>query len=286
VETAAARELWKCVEPCHAVTYFAPEARAAFEAVGLRGFWRGYFAGRAAPLGPVGPGIVVATFYGFRPDFVARAIPAVWDSASPDVALDARLQGAGAALAGVVDPQAPEIARAAAIVARAVEGCEPFGRPLFAANADLRWPREAHHSLWQGCTLLREHRGDGHVAVLQNAGVDPCESHALRIAVAGIDRSTIAPNRGWDDSDWSSAHARLVDRGWLDPAYAPTPAGVDAHRAIEADTDRLALGPVRRLGAERLEELLGVLGLLARELESGGTIPYPNAIGVPPVPSG
>ena len=33
-----ARVMWTLFEPLHAVTYFAPEGRAAFEAAGLRGF--------------------------------------------------------------------------------------------------------------------------------------------------------------------------------------------------------------------------------------------------------
>src|SRR5215468_3442906 len=97
-----ARRMWALFEPIHAVTYFAPAARAAFEEVGLRGFWRGYFAGRAAPLGPIGPAPVVASFFGFAPAFVARAIPDVWQRVAPDVALDTRLRGAVTSLS-IVD---------------------------------------------------------------------------------------------------------------------------------------------------------------------------------------
>ena len=70
---AVARHLWQLYEPLHAVTYFAPEARAAFVGAGLRGFWRGYFAGRAAPLGAVPAAPVTALFYSFAPAMVARA---------------------------------------------------------------------------------------------------------------------------------------------------------------------------------------------------------------------
>ena len=59
---AAARRMWTLFEPVHVVTYFSPEGRDAFEAAGLRGFWRGYFAGRAAPLGRTGAAPVVAIF--------------------------------------------------------------------------------------------------------------------------------------------------------------------------------------------------------------------------------
>ena len=277
-----ARALWQCIEPYHAVTYFTDESRAAFAEIGLRGFWRGYFAGRAAPLGAVGPGVVVATFYGFHPDFVERAIPDVWDTVSPKDAIAARELGAGRALTRCFDMEEPAIARAARLVLQATDGCDPFARPLFAANHDLAWPREPHIALWHGCTLLREHRGDGHIATLYANDVDPCEAHVLRLAVSGIGRETIAPFRGWSDDDWSAAADRLAERGWLDSDHSATPVGIDAHAAIEADTDRMAEGPTRALGEDGLRELLAIMRPLAVALASSGTIPFPNPIGVPP----
>jgi hypothetical protein len=92
------RRLWSLFEPVHAVVYFAPQAGAAFEAAGLRGFWRRYFAGRTAPLGAVGPGPVTAAFFGFAPGMVARALPDIWTRISPQAALAARADGARAAL--------------------------------------------------------------------------------------------------------------------------------------------------------------------------------------------
>jgi hypothetical protein len=278
-----ARALWQCVEPYHAITYFADEARAAFEAIGLRGFWRGYFAGRAAPLGEVQPGAVVALFYGFHPDFVARAIPGVWEIATPETVIAAREEGAGNALSSRLDVQDPAIVRAARLVLQATDGCDPFGRALFAANHDLEWPRTPHVALWHGCTLLREHRGDGHVASLYAADVDPCEAHVLRLAVTGVGRESIAPYRGWGDDDWAAAADRLTERGWLTESGTTTLAGADAHAAIEADTDRMAEGPVRALGEDGLAELLAIMRPLAAVLAASGAIPFPNPIGVPPV---
>jgi hypothetical protein len=280
-----ARALWQCIEPYHAVTYFTDESRAAFEEIGLRGFWRGYFAGRAAPLGAVGPGVVVATFYGFHPDFVARAIPEVWDIVSPEEAIAAREFGAGRALTRCFDMEEPALARAARLVLQATDGCDPFARPLFAANHDLAWPREPHVALWHGCTLLREHRGDGHIATLYANDVDPCEAHVLRLAVSGIGRESIAPFRGWSDEDWSAAADRLAERGWLAGDHSVTPVGIDAHEAIEADTDRMAEGPTRALGEDGLHELLGIMRPMAATLAASGTIPFPNPIGVPPATS-
>jgi hypothetical protein len=278
-----ARTLWQCAEPYHAVTYFAAEAHAAYEDIGLRGFWRGYFAGRAGPLGAVGARPVVAIFYGFHPDFVARAIPEIWETVSPESAVGARVAGVSRALERLFDVQDPGIARAADLVRQATDACDSFARPLFAANRDLEWPREPHLALWRGCTLLREHRGDGHVAALCAAGIDPCAAHVLRLAVTGVGRESIAPYRGWHDDDWADAAVRLAERGWLDASGAVTEAGIDAHTAVEADTDRLAEAPVRALSADALAELLAILQPLARSLAASGAIPFPNPIGVPAV---
>lgn len=283
MQRSPARALWCCIEPYHAVTYFTEEAHASFEAVGLRGFWRGYFAGRAAPLGAVGAGAVVATFYGFHPDFVARSIPAVWSIVSPEEAIVARERGASDALTRCLDVETPEIVRAARLVLQATDGCDPFARALYAANHDLPWPLEPHVALWHGCTLLREHRGDGHIAALYAADVDPCEAHVLRLAVSGAGRDSIAPYRGWSDDDWTAAAARLAERGWLDEEGKVTAVGTDAHAGIEADTDRMAEGPTRAIGKDGLAELLEIMEPLARRLEVTGTIPFPNPIGLPRV---
>src|SRR5262245_9038111 len=167
-----ARMMWTLYEPVHAVTYFSPEARAAFEAAGLRGFWRGYFAGRAAPLGPVGAAPVVAAFFNFSPAMVARAVPDVWCRAAPEVVLKARADGARAALrrlsGNLPDAVVAEAADQLTVAASRI-GYE--GRVLAAANAALPAPAEPVDRLWQAATTLREHRGDGHVAALVAAGL-------------------------------------------------------------------------------------------------------------------
>jgi hypothetical protein len=276
--------LWQLAEPYHALTYFAPEAHQAFEDAGLRGFWRGYFAGRAAPLGPVGPGVVTACFYGFHPDFVARALPSIWSMASPETALAARLAGVDAAIRRVFGDASADPARAeAAQLARgALEGSAVAGRPVFAANLELDWPAEPHLALWHACTLVREHRGDGHVAALSAAGIDPCEAHVSQIAASGAPPETIQPYRGWSDDDWAAAADRLRERGWLDRDGRLTEAGRSWHDQIEHDTDRLAAEPLQRLGEKRAARLLELLAPLTARLVQTGEIPYPNPIGVPP----
>src|SRR3954451_20219362 len=203
--------MWRVLEPYHAVTYFSPEARQAFKDAGLRGFWMGYFAGRAAPMGPVGPGPVTATFFGFRHDMVAKALPDAWEFASVDTVLEARLRGVDAALQAVFGDAAlaaADIEEAAERARTAAVAADRAGRPLFAANADLPWPTEPHLVLWQAVTMLREHRGDGHVAALVTAGLDGCESHLTLVGAGTLSRDVLQPNRGWTDDDWTDAATR------------------------------------------------------------------------------
>ena len=180
-----ARRLHDRIEPVHAVTYFAPEARSALDALGYRGFWAGYFAARSAPLGPVPAEVVTAAFYNFAPERVAKAVPGVWDVAPPSEALAARRESAVAALqrSGVEDGEAAVVAD---LVAKAVDEVTPDGRVLYGANRSLPWPTEPLARLWHASTLLREHRGDGHVAVLTAEGVSGRECNLLHAAAGRV----------------------------------------------------------------------------------------------------
>jgi hypothetical protein len=142
---------------------------------------------------------------------------------------------------------------------RAADGCDGAGRPLFAANRDLDWPDEPHLALWHAVTLLREHRGDGHVAALTMAGLDPCEAHVTQVAASGASPDTIRPYRGWSDEDWGAAVERLRTRGWLDADGRLTPEGAAGRDRVEDDTDRLAGELTDRLGAEATERLMALL---------------------------
>lgn len=279
---ALARRMWVLLEAVHGVTYFTAPARAAHEAVGLRGFWRGYFAMRAAPLGPVGPAVVTAVFHGFAPRMVARALPEVWSRATPAVALRARLDGAVAALRrhGAPPPGAGGVADAVAVLRRVVAELDPAGHPLGAANAALPWPEEPLAALWQAATVLREHRGDGHVAVLTVEGVGGCQAHVLRDAADGSRELTQA-HRGFTDDEWDAAAAALRHRGLLERTGRLTPAGARLRAAVEARTDELSAPPWQVLSDAEVDLLRAVLGPLAARL-AGGAVPYPNPVGAPP----
>ncbi|MDQ0382287.1 SCO6745 family protein [Amycolatopsis thermophila] len=270
-----ARALWVVLETLHDVTYFAPQARAAHEAAGLRGFWRGYVGTRAAPLGAAGLGAVTAVFYNFAPSFLARSVPAIWETVPPEQALAARSAGAVAALREQVG-EVP--AEALAVLRRVVEAVDWAGRPLGAANAALPWPDEPLAALWQAATTLREHRGDGHVAVLAAEGIDGLEAHALRDAADGS-RSVVAPNRGWTDAEWTAARERLRARGLIGPDGL-TSRGADLRTHIEQRTDELAAAPYAAASEEELAALDALLRPVARGLVPA-PVPHPNPVGAP-----
>ncbi len=275
---STARSLWTLFEPIHAVTYFAPEARSAYEGAGLRGFWRGYFAGRAAPLGAASAAVVTASFFNFAPAFVARAIPGVWDLITPDEALRIRMTGATEALQSLLAGQETDAAVAADLLWQAIEELDFSGRVLAAANAALPVPEGGLARLWQAATVLREHRGDGHFAALAAADIDGCEAVALR---CGLDlrRQDLQPVRGWTDEAWDDALARLAGRGWADGDGELTSAGREAHAAVENATDWAASRPWVRLGQEATIEIGNVLTPLAQACASA--LPYPSPVGVP-----
>jgi hypothetical protein len=272
------RSMWTLFEPVHAVTYFAPEARSAFEEAGLRGFWRGYFAGRAAPLGPVNGAVVGASFFNFSPAMVARAIPGVWELISPAEALRVRRAGAVSALRGLLGGLDSEVTAAASLLGRAAGELDCAGRVLAAANAALPLPEDPAGLLWEAATVLREHRGDGHFAAMATADIDGCEVLVLR---CGLDmrREDLQPIRGWTDEQWDAAAARLTARGWIGPEGTLTPAGRDVHATLEIATDQAASRPWARLGPAAVADLARVLTPIAQACTQ--VVPYPSPIGVP-----
>ena len=260
------RALWRRLEAIHAVTYFSPEPVSALAAAGYRGYWMGYFAQRAAPLGAVGPELVSAIFYNFSPWRVAKAVPDAWSFAPPDVALEARAAGSTAALRRAFDGADidSELATAVELAGRAARSAPLDGRPLFAANAALPWPEDPVGALWHAATLLREHRGDGHVAALIAAGVAGREAHVLQVASGATTRDVMTVARDYDDVEWQQVIDGLAERGLLTADGELTAEGRALKDDVEERTDRIALAAFATLDDDELEQLLAALTPLAQ----------------------
>ncbi len=280
MEPARARELWQRFERLHAVTYFSPECVDAFKAIGLRGFWMAYFAGRSAPMGPSAARSSRRPSTNFEPSMVARAVPDAWSFASPDSVIEARRRAAASVLPSTcpsVESLAPSMV---APLTEVLEAARGEGRPLFSANRALGLPVDPLEALWQLATSLREHRGDGHVALLCAHELAGVEAIALFARCGSIDDEVFRATRGWSEDQWHEALGGLESRGLLENG-SPTSAAHELRSVIEQSTDRLAAQPYGVLGAEQLGQLGAALGTLADELERASLIPYPNPVGLP-----
>lgn len=280
---SVARRMWMLLEPIHALIYYTPQPRAAAAGLGyaVETRWPSYFAWRLAPLGAPGSALAAATLYSFAPGMVAEHVPAVWQvAAAPDV-LAARDQAVDQALRARLPDyvQSRDAREAADLITAAVAAADTAGRPLAAANSDLPWPDEPHMVLWRAATVLREHRGDGHITALIAADLDACES-LVSFAATGAAPSTVFASRGWGDRAWAAARARLAARGWVNEDGSATDVGRQGRAAVERMTDELAAAPWRSLGRDRAGRLARLVAPLTATIAETGLLPSPSTLGM------
>jgi hypothetical protein len=214
---------------------------------------------------------------------VARAIPDAWTYATPTQLLETRLvamdQALGRLLGEAVSGQ--DVATAARLAAIAAAGAQTSGRPLAAANAELPLPDQLHLAMWQALTVLREHRGDGHIAALVDHQVGPVQALVLAAAGGRAPAELLRAARRWSELDWAAASAELADLGWITADGTITEAGKAVRHEIEMDTDRLALQPYKVLGPDRVNELFEALHRLGDLVHASGGVPVQNPVGAP-----
>ncbi|CAM5654366.1 SCO6745 family protein [Streptomyces chartreusis] len=283
IDSGRVRQLWHLLEPLHAVLYYAPEA---FEEAAELGYateerWPSYFPYRAAPLGAAGAESVASAFYSFSPRMVAEHIDPAWKIASPEAVLRARERGVDRAYRTIFGDRvdSPELAELATLVRRAAEAANSAGRPLAAANAAQDWPEAPHLQLWHAATILREHRGDGHIVALMVAGLDPVEALVsfAAIGAASVERFE---SRGWSAEQWESARDRLTARGLVDADGTATDAGRELRRTVEGRTDQLAAGSWQSLTAAEIDRLVELLGEFWVAVLSSGLLPSETTLGI------
>jgi hypothetical protein len=250
-----AHEGWLALETLHALSYFAPETAESLAEIGIVGR-DGYFAARSAAMGAVDPGVTVATFYVFAPRAVEASLPAVWSTAAPAEVLRARYAGVRGALHRLLGD--PDVSEAATLAAELCEGLGVHGRPLFAGHASVAWPDEPLMQLWHAATLVREHRGDGHVNVLLHAGVRPLDALVLNGLVCGS-TDFMERRRGWTQEEWADARAGLVARRLLTPDHQLSDQGRALTEHVEDQTEQAALEGWQHLGEARARRLVELL---------------------------
>jgi hypothetical protein len=271
------RQFWQGIEVIHDVVYFGDDIRERFDAIGLKGWWMSYFAQRSAALGTPDANTVTALFHGFAPRLVERALPDAWSLADRDEILAARLKLAVDHLTPAIDPAALEtdVARLAKDLEAIVDGLDFAGRALAAAHANLPRPNDPLERLWWTATVLREYRGDSHVAILVAAGLDGAAANALAVA-DGRAPARQQQARGWNDEEWTAAYEHLRRRAWCNEFGEITEAGKAARAQIEDATDRVSSACFDEEMQARAITTEAALVDLARAINSAGAVPFPN----------
>ncbi|MCS7479613.1 hypothetical protein ACFFQW_19600 [Umezawaea endophytica] len=271
----SARELWRILEPLHGMIYFAPEAQERYAALGLDRS-AGYFASRAAAMGPVSAEVVVATFYNFNPVIVHAAIPAAWEKATPAALLEARLDAVDHALRRGLGELADDVSELADLARVAADRARltPQGRPLFAAHASLPWPEDPLLVLWHAQTLLREYRGDGHLAALLLEGLSGLEALVVHAASGEVSVEGLRRSRGWSEEEWAAATEGLRERGVVDAGGGLSESGVELRARVEGRTDAAAESVYAGLGAVERERFVELARPLSRAVVASGMLPF------------
>ncbi|WP_110181010.1 SCO6745 family protein [Nocardioides solisilvae] len=274
--TKASRKAWGALETVHVLAHFAEPVTQGYVDLGLRPRLS-YFAARSAPFGPVGPALPAATFYVFAPWLFDKALPSSWEVASPEQVLDAQRR----TMTAVMDQVTAHVAgdslddagldELLALLRTACAGLSAPGRPLYAAYAGLPWPEDRGLALWHAATLIREHRGDGHLALLVRAGLDPVEAVVLYGLYSGMTEFMRA-TRGWTDEEYAAGADRLAARGWMADGGL-TEEGTAFRRELERETDRLALEGWRHLGLDGTRRVLELAAPLRDGALRSGLLP-------------
>lgn len=270
---STARRMFLLVDPIALVTYQSPEPTDAVMALGLRNVWDAYFAGRAAPLGMVPAEVVHALFYNFADGEVARHIPRVWNTVTPEAALAARERGSVAALRRILGDLAdsPGLTRAADLATKAAISAPTEGRPMYAALRPLRIPEEPVARLWHAANLLREHRGDGHVAALVTAGIGGTEAHVLHALSEGIPAEKFGRVHHLPASRLGAVVNGMRARGLIDDSGWLSETGRTTKERIESLTDDLAAPAYECLEPNELEQLIADLEPISAALVATGS---------------
>ncbi|WP_433684792.1 SCO6745 family protein [Nocardia sp. CA-119907] len=277
-----ARLTFRALEPVHGMIYFTPHGPEVYRELGITDPRMMYFASRSAAFGPVPAEVTIGAFFNFNPAAVRAVLPAAWEIAAPGDILRARLKAVDRSLrqAWGDDVVGAEVREAADLARRAAErACERLhGRPLFGAHAALPWPDEPHLVLWHAQSLLREFRGDGHVALLLTEGLSGIEALITHSATGEIAPEVLRMSRSWSEQEWAAGVQGLRERGWLTrDEIALSGHGAARRQAIENRTDDLAIYPYEAIGAagcERLQSLAAPLAIRVIE----GDLGFPPAL--------
>jgi hypothetical protein len=263
------RTIRNVCEPIGANVYFAPEAHANYAKLGLSGYGPGYFCSRGASLGKPSGLVVTSAFGVFSPAIVVPAVDEGWSKTEPAPLLQARYDGAVASLRRLLGaPDAREVGRAVELLRRGLHVAEGAGHPLFSGLKELSFPEDPIGQLWRCCDMLREHRGDSHIAVWTRAMVQPIEIQLMSELTMGIPLKTYSATRGWTAAQMDGAIDAMRAKGWMDGDLF-SPDGRMLREQIESDTDAMEVPIVDAIGSD-FDELIGILRPWAAAIVKAG----------------
>jgi hypothetical protein len=260
-----ARALGGALEPFAGQVYFSPECHQAYAALGFSSSpmelggvampdGPAYFCSRGSVLGQV-PGEVIASSFGvFNPAVVVPAVTYGWTLVDAATICQARTDGAVGQLRRILGDAPDGLDRVVELLQRATAPLRPEGRALFAGLRSLGLPGEPLADAWRLADLLREYRGDAHIAAWTSGGFDATEIGLLTELYWGLPMRTYVRSRAWSSGDLDAAEARLIERGMVADG-ALTPAGREAREAVEVATDRQCRPIIEALGTD-VDELV------------------------------
>ncbi|MEU4235695.1 MarR family transcriptional regulator [Actinoplanes sp. NPDC026619] len=270
-----ARRMFELLEPICLVTFFAEECNEELAALGHPTYWDGYFASRAAPLGRVPAQVVHAAFYNFAEGEAARHIPSAWEKIPPEASVAARERGSAASLRRILGDDladSPGLTRAADLTTKAATSQSTAGRMMYAGMRTRTVPSDPIARLWHSATMLREHRGDGHIAALVGAGIGGTEAHVISALAMGIyPAESFGRIHHLPKKRLAAVMAGLRERGLIDTDGRFTDAGRETQQRIEALTDELAAPPYDALSPTELAELIAELEPITATLVAAGS---------------
>ena len=270
-----ARRMFELLEPICLVTFFADESNEELAALGHRTYWDGYFASRAAPLGRVPAQVVHAAFYSFAEGEAARHIPSAWDTIPREVSFAAWERGSAASVRRILGDEmadSPGLVRATDLITKAATSASTAGRVIYAGWRTLAVPSDPVTRLWHSAMMLREHRGDGHVAALLGARIGGTEAHILSALDVGIHPpESFGRVHHLPKERLAAVMAGLRERGLVDTDGWFTDAGRETKRRVEALTDELATPPYAALSPAELDELVAELEPITAKLVAAGS---------------
>ncbi|MFE3032309.1 MarR family transcriptional regulator [Streptomyces canus] len=273
--THIARRMFELLEPICLVTFFADECNEELAALGHRTYWDGYFASRAAPLGRVPAQVVHAAFYNFADGEAARHIPSAWETIPPEASLAARQRGSAASLRRILGAElagSPGLRRAADLTTKAATSAPTEGRMMYAGMRTLEVPSDPVARLWHSATMLREHRGDGHIAALLGARIGGTEAHVLSALEMGIHPpESFGRIHHLPEERLAAVMDGMRERGLADSDSHFTDAGRATKHRIEALTDELAVPPYDALSPAERDELIAELEPITAILLAAGS---------------